>query len=77
MEFDPIDSFWSSYCAVLCRWHNSKISDGTVIINPKNPLGAGGALARHVGLKPDLQSIDFVGAALANEQFGIKAVEPR
>jgi len=38
--------------------------------NPDDPLSAGRAKVRHVGLKPDLQSIDFVGTAPANDQSG-------
>ncbi len=35
--------------------------------SPDYAFGVGRALARHVGLKPDLQSVGFVGAAPAND----------
>lgn len=37
-------------------------------MNSDFPLGLGRALARSVGLKPDLQSVVFVGVASAIEQ---------
>ena len=50
-------------------------AQANVDINPDYPLGVGRALDRHAGLKPDLQSIDFVGAVPANEQSGIKQID--
>ena len=44
------------------------------LLEPDSLSGVGRALARHVGLKPDLQSIDIVGAASVN---GLSGLEPQ
>ena len=42
------------------------------LLEPDSPLSTGRALARPVGLKPDLQSIDTVGAASVNGLSGLE-----